>query len=539
MRRATALGVLAAAAVGAGGLAAPAAATGPGDLQLIASQQLDSRLVELTFATPALKADTRVRILLPAGYSSADGRRYPVLYLLNGSLDDYRSWTDKGNAEQITAGLPLIVVMPDGGKGGFYSDWYNNGLGGPPEWETYHVGELVPWVDAHYRTVGSRAGRAIAGLSMGGFGAMSYAARHPDVFVAAASFSGAVDTNYFPPSGEPDESTFDGGAPYATWGSRQSEEVRWRAHNPWDLAQNLAGLSLTLRSGNGQPGGPYGGGDPVETYVHQASLDLHQRLDALTIPHVWDDYGPGGHGWPYWQRDLVRTLPTIMATFAHPPPPPSPFTFTAVEPSYDVYGWHVSLQRPVLEFSELRAGASGFTLSGSGDAAVTTPPLYGPGRAYSVTVRSGSTSGSEVRYADGNGRLHVDLRLGPPNPDQQYTPAAQSGPGTIVYTTTVTLPAAGANGPGAASPRGCASRRVVIVRLPHGGRLHYRHITVLVDGRRIATYGGRRSVTINLTGLGPGAVVIRVVARTGAGHTVVVKRRLRTCGQARRTIRST
>src|SRR5207302_1883000 len=84
-----------------------------------------------------------------------------------------------------------------------------------------------------------------------------------------------------------------------------------------------------------------GRGDPIEAYVHQASLDLHERLTQLGIPHVWDDYGPGGHQWPYWQRDLRETLPSIMAAFAHPPPPPSPFTFAAVEPSYEIYGWHV------------------------------------------------------------------------------------------------------------------------------------------------------------------------------------------------------
>ena len=90
--------------------------------------------------------------------------------------------------------------MPDAGQGGFYSDWYNAGAGGPPKWETYHVGQLIPYVDAHYPTVAARGGRAIAGLCMGGFGAMSYAARHPDLFVAAASFSGAVDN--MDPAGE-------------------------------------------------------------------------------------------------------------------------------------------------------------------------------------------------------------------------------------------------------------------------------------------------------------------------------------------------
>src|SRR5213079_1878335 len=153
------LGVLALCAVLALGAAAPAHASG---LRLVSSKRVDRRLVELTFQTPALNGSTGVRVLLPAGYDPKAKRRYPVLYLLHGSVDDYRSWTDKGDAERLTAALPLIVVMPNAGNGGFYSDWYNNGAGGPPRWETYHLRQLIPWIDRRYRTVASRRGRATA-----------------------------------------------------------------------------------------------------------------------------------------------------------------------------------------------------------------------------------------------------------------------------------------------------------------------------------------------------------------------------------------
>src|SRR5206468_9699510 len=107
--------------------------------------------------------------------------------------------TGERTSEMRPARLPLIVVMPQaagqGQGGGWASDWRNEGRGGPPKWETFTIGELVPWVDATYRTSARRAGRAIAGLSMGGFSAMSYAVRHPDLFAAASSYSGATDTN--------------------------------------------------------------------------------------------------------------------------------------------------------------------------------------------------------------------------------------------------------------------------------------------------------------------------------------------------------
>jgi S-formylglutathione hydrolase FrmB len=380
---------------------------------------LSPRLQELTLRTPELAAPTHVRVLLPAGYASRSARRYPVLYLLHGAGDDYRAWTrpeaGKGDAEQLTAGLPLIVVMPDAGRGGFYTDWFNNGKGGRPRWETWHIRHLIPFIDHRYRTEAKRSGRAIAGLSMGGFGTFSYASRHPDLFTAAASFSGAVDTTTpenIGPAIIDSISASDGGPPGSLWGPWPAQELRWRAHNPFDLAENLRGLALTLRTGNGEPGGPFGGApnvDIVEAAVAAQGLRVHERLVALHIPHVWDPYGPGQHLWPYWNRGLRQSLPALMARFRKAPKPPSKVTFTAAEPAYSVYGWTVSVKRSALEFSRLaNAGRRGFTLSGSGTATVTTPAVYARGSSYAV--RAG---GSARRIkANARGRLRIAVPLG-------------------------------------------------------------------------------------------------------------------------------
>ena len=148
---------------------APSAASAAtaGGVRVVASQRIDARLLELTVRTPALAAATKVRVLLPAGYAAAQHRRYPVLYLLHGASGSYRDWTRSGEVERLTAGKPLIVVMPDGGRGGWYTNWYNGGKAGAPAWETYHVDELIPLVDRRFRTLPVRRGRAIAGLSMG------------------------------------------------------------------------------------------------------------------------------------------------------------------------------------------------------------------------------------------------------------------------------------------------------------------------------------------------------------------------------------
>jgi S-formylglutathione hydrolase FrmB len=427
----------AAAAVGAEDVRTAAshyAAGGPGGgLRLIGTQRIDGRMSDLTFSTPLLRGDTHVRVMLPASYDPQ--RRYPVLYLLHGGNDNYMSWTTpgKGEAEQQTAGLPLIVVMPDDGLAGWYTDWYNNGAFGPPRWESYDIGQLIPWIDAHYPVIASRAGRAIAGLSMGGFGAMSYAAQQPDMFIAAASFSGAVDTNTPPyaPTAIDSLSLLDGGPPGSLFGPYLTQQVRWRGHNPWDLAANLRGLSLVIRTGNGQPGGPYGGGGPTDVFeplVHAESVSLHRRLTALGIPHVWDDYGPGGHDWPYWNRDLAETLPIFMADFAHPPAPPGAVTYTSIQPLYQVFGWSVSVRRGVLEFSTLGgAGAAGFTLTGSGAATVVTPPYYRPGQVYRVAERAGGACVQRLAAADSGGRLHLPVSLGPSDTVQQYEPTGNLG----------------------------------------------------------------------------------------------------------------
>ena len=276
-------------------------------ITVVARQRPSARLEEWTLRTPALREPTRVRVLLPVGYGSDRRRRYPVLYLLHGADSDYRAWTRDGDAEAITARTPMIVVMPDGGAMGWYTDWYQGDRPVQPRWETYHVGELVPWVDATYRTIAARRGRAIAGLSMGGYGALSYAARHPGTFAAAASFSGALEI------GSSD-----------AWGEWSANESRWRAHLPISIATRLRSLVLVeLRTGDGRPGpldrrGTRPGCDAcaLERFLHRSNVRLHARLQARGIRHVWDDYGPGTHDWPYWRRDLRETLPDLVQALA-------------------------------------------------------------------------------------------------------------------------------------------------------------------------------------------------------------------------------
>ena len=141
--------------------------------------------------SPSMDKKIKNVVILPAGYGRNAVGRYPVVYLLHGYNNRYDSWLRKTKPElpQTASAFGVIVVCPDG-----ESSWYWDSPVNPrSRYETYVGTELVAYVDAHYRTLPDRRGRAITGYSMGGHGALWLAFRHPDVFGACGSMSGGLD----------------------------------------------------------------------------------------------------------------------------------------------------------------------------------------------------------------------------------------------------------------------------------------------------------------------------------------------------------
>ena len=158
---------------------------------------------------------------------------------------------------------------------------------------------------------------AVAGASMGGLGALAYAARHPGLFRAAASFSGITDTRL-----SAQESRryvhlvrSQGQNPSRLWGGPRRAAAVWAAPNPDDLATRLRGTQLFLAAGTGQPGplDPAGtAASTIESSPAAENAALARRLRALKIPAQLDFYAPGTHSWPYRQRDLHHAWPLLQ-----------------------------------------------------------------------------------------------------------------------------------------------------------------------------------------------------------------------------------
>ncbi|OLT31754.1 esterase [Actinomadura sp. CNU-125] len=295
---------------------APSAAHAtPSGARVVAEEFVDHRTLDLTIESPAMGRREKVRLLLPPGWSADARRAWPTLWLLHGGVDDYTAWTRDTDVAELTADSDVIVVMPNGGRCGNYSDWWNYGDGGPPRWETFHMTEVREILERDY---GAGKRRAIAGNSMGGLGAMLYAARFPGMFEAAASFSGYLHTLDGHTPG--DDSV--GWGPSLScpgtdwrrvWGDPDDQAAIWHAHNPTDQAGRLAGVRLWVASGDGRRGdlGGWPFTDPVEAGTYRHSRAFTDRLHDLGIP-VTTRFFHGQHSWPYWERDLHEAYPMLM-----------------------------------------------------------------------------------------------------------------------------------------------------------------------------------------------------------------------------------
>lgn len=272
--------------------------------------------VTVDYDAPSVGLRLRYVALLPDGYAGSD-TRYPVLYLLHGHTGYHRSWLDYAKlATDAATRLGAIIVLVDGGNT-FYVNWQGAEETRPQRWEDALIHDLMPAVDRRWRTRAERAGRAVGGLSMGGYGAVTIALRHPDLFAAAFSSAGAL-----------------------RFAERAREEIRsgkddWNRPELWSKEEYapvpIAGFATQReRTPRGRVFV-----DPVQTDAYDPFV-LAQQIDPARAPHIHLDCGlqdallpetlalaaalaahglrhsltvlPGEHEVPYWANAFEHTL---------------------------------------------------------------------------------------------------------------------------------------------------------------------------------------------------------------------------------------
>jgi len=251
--------------------------------------------IDTAFTSHALDARLHLLVVLPPGYATS-GLRYPVVYFLHGlpaGPTDYRGVAWVASALQGT-GRQAIVVFPQGTRrpqgDPEYHDW-----GPGRNWETALATELPRWVDRTYRTIASRRGRAVIGLSAGGYGAAILDAHHPGEYAVMESWSG-----YFRPTDPTGANTLDLGSEAENANASVFDQVpRLKA------AFGRAPTFFAFYVGSSDP-----------TFVPD-NVTLDQRLTAAHVYHVFDLY-PGGHDNALWQAHAVRWLGMALNHLARP-----------------------------------------------------------------------------------------------------------------------------------------------------------------------------------------------------------------------------
>lgn len=236
----------------------------------------------------AMKKNLKAVIITPSDYSS--NKTFPVVYLLHGAGGDYSDWIKQVPAIASCADTyQLIIVCPDGGKTGWYFD---SPVHASFKYETYVSSELVKWVDGRYKTIKSREGRAITGLSMGGHGALYLAFKHQNIYGAAGSMSGCVDLRPFPNNWEIAKRL----------GKYADYPERWEQNSVINLTHLLTPGSLTLIIDCG-----------VSDFFFPVNQKLHEKLMLMNIPHDFIAR-PGEHSWAYWANSVQYQM-FFMANF--------------------------------------------------------------------------------------------------------------------------------------------------------------------------------------------------------------------------------
>lgn len=246
----------------------------------------------LKVASRLMGRDMPYRVILPVEYKRKVAERYAVVYLLHGLTGHFNDWTDRTNLVQIAGKYGFIIVTPEGNNG-----WYSDNPTLPNDkYESYIINDLIPEIDRSFRTLADRQHRVIAGLSMGGFGALKFGIKFREMFSVVGSFSGAFGIADW--SEKVGGNKLIGKSVDLVFGPVNSEARK--ANDVFKFvreftAENSKGLPFIYLS--------CGTEDPMI----DGNRELHKILTEKNVLH---DYRTtrGGHDWVFWGEQISEFL---------------------------------------------------------------------------------------------------------------------------------------------------------------------------------------------------------------------------------------
>jgi S-formylglutathione hydrolase FrmB len=266
-----------------------------------------SRVQYKTYQSALMSRELRYALYLPPSYESSGTRKYPVLYFLHGLNENEMRWSTRGEADLLLDKMiaaksigEFIVAIPMSSTTSFYT----NARNGMAAWEDAVVKEFIPMIESGYRVNATRATRGISGISMGGYGSLKIAMKHPEMFGSVSAHSAALvpDFNTTTVTGrrlDSFKSLFDNIYGIGFAGGGPLDLTYWNANNPLELAKDTAklqGMKIYVDCGTEDEYGFYGG--------QQALDDL---LTKAKYPHTAGLF-PGTHGWDYAKQHIQQSL---------------------------------------------------------------------------------------------------------------------------------------------------------------------------------------------------------------------------------------
>lgn len=253
---------------------------------LCSSAAANGRVQTIQFQSKLVNATLPYNVILPTDYDTARTTRYPVLYLLHGLTGHYSDWVTRTNIANYASEYRMIIITPEGND-----SWYVD------KYESYILQELIPDVQKRFRTIEARHGRSIAGLSMGGYGAIKFGLKWRAVFIFAGSMSGAFLVTRL---SEERMREFRWGDSVKLFGPAESEKR---------LADDLFALikKMTPARVSSLPYFYFDCGTEDSPLIFLSNRELAKFMVEKKIPHEFREL-PGDHSWVYWDRQVQEVL---------------------------------------------------------------------------------------------------------------------------------------------------------------------------------------------------------------------------------------